>query len=68
MDTRGRQAGRVGGAPRGVPRGAFCAHPRMRYRACEHCAPRPCAVECRDCGLGWMLYEDTLGYYYCGSK
>jgi hypothetical protein len=45
-----------------VPRGAYCDHRRMRFAKCEFCA-KPCAVECPDCGLGWMLYEGDLGYY-----
>lgn len=50
-----------------VPKGAFCTHRRMRYFKCPAC-PRPCAVECPDCGLGWQLYEGVHGYYYCGVR
>ena len=40
------------------PAGAFCSHERMRHASCSYCAPRPCRVECPDCGLTWLLDED----------
>jgi hypothetical protein len=43
-----------------VPIGAFCTHPRMRYRSCGYCT-RPCRVECPTCGLTWMLNEGIYG-------
>lgn len=43
-----------------ILRGISCGHSRMRYVSCGHC-PAACRVECPDCGLTWMLYEDING-------
>lgn len=51
-----------------IPRGAFCDHRRMKKVLCKSKPPCLCCVECPDCGLGWMLYEDVHGYYFAGIK
>lgn len=50
-----------------VPRGAYCAHDRMRRGKCSKTCVflvkerALCMLRCPDCGFEWQLFEGELG-------